>query len=34
MPVRSASYPHTFCTNRVRKKNMPNSAVPTHKLIR
>ena len=34
MPVFSALYPHTFCTNRVRKKNMPNSAVPMHRLIR
>jgi len=34
MPVRSGLYPHTSCTKTVRKKNMPNSAVPTHKLIR
>ena len=34
MPVFSALYPHTPCTNSVRKKNMPNSAVPTHSMIR
>ena len=34
MPVFSALYPHTSCTKMVRKKNMPNSAVPTHRLIR
>ena len=34
MPVFSGLYPHTFCTKIVRKKNIPNSAVPTHRLIR
>jgi len=34
MPVFSALYPQTLCTKMVRKKNMPNSAVPTHSMIR
>jgi len=34
MPVFSGLYPHTFCTKIVRKKNMPNSAVPMHSMIR
>ncbi len=33
-PVRSALYPHTFCRKSVRKKNMPNSPVPMHRLTR
>ncbi len=34
IPDFSGLYPHTFCTKSVRKKNMPNSAVPMHRLIR
>lgn len=33
-PCFSGLYPHTSCRNRDRKKKMPNSEVPTHKLIR
>jgi hypothetical protein len=33
-PVLSADYPHTSCTNRMRKKNTPNMAVPTVSMMR